>query len=69
MLPIIVEAISWRTRPVASQLVTLVTYVKYLNFDMIINIEKWKKIDARRKERHVNWMKDFEVNSVALLKV
>ena len=45
-----VEADSWDTRAVPSQLVTLVTYVKYLNSDLIINI--WQKSShGERKKR------------------
>ena len=50
-LPISVEAIPWGTGEVSSELVTLVTYVKYLNSDLIINIwEKKKKMERNREE-------------------
>ena len=56
LLPIAVEAIPWGTRAASSQLVTLVTYVKYLNSDLIINI--WKKnIEMEREEKEIVWIK------------
>ena len=48
------QAAPWDTRSVTSQLVALVTYVKYLDFDLTINICKRRK---RKGER------DFEFES------
>ena len=48
ILPITVEAIPWSTRTVASLLVTLAIYVKYLNFDLIINIEKKEMLREKK---------------------
>ena len=51
ILPITVEAIPWGIRAVSSQLITLATYVKYLNSDLTISIgrkkQKWRKRDRR----------------------
>ena len=52
LLPIAVEAIPWGTRAASSQLVTLVTYVKYLNSDLIINIWKKKHRNGERRKRN-----------------
>ena len=62
ILPISVEAIPWATRAVLSQLVTLVSYVKCLNSDLIINIWK-KKTEIEKETKEVGWMKDFKVES------
>ena len=51
ILPITVEAILYDTRAVSFQLVTLVTYVKYLNSDLIINI--WKKKNRNGKRERI----------------
>ena len=50
ILPIKVEAIPWDTRADSFQLATLVTYVTYLNSDLIINIWKKKEIEKEREE-------------------
>ena len=65
ILPIAVEVISWCTSAASSQLVTLVTNVKYLNYDLIINIwNKAKKKTEMEKEREeLDRMKDFKVES------
>ena len=63
ILPISVEAIPWATRAVLSQLVTLVSYVKCLNSDLIINIWKKKKTEIEKETKEVGWMKDFKVES------
>ena len=60
ILPTAVEAVPWGTRAVLSQLVTLVTYVKYLNSDLIINIWKKKKTEMEKKREELGWMKDFK---------
>ena len=53
ILPITVVAIPWDTRADSFQLVTLVTYVKYLNSDLIINISnKTKEKQKLRKEEN-----------------
>ena len=51
ILPIAVEVISWCTSAASSQLVTLVTNVKYLNYDLIINISNKAKKKNRNGER------------------
>ena len=59
ILPITVEAIPWHTRADSLQLVSLVTYVKYLNSDLIINI--WRKTEMEKEREELDWMKDFKV--------
>ena len=51
ILSVAVGAIPWGARAVSSNLVTSVTYVKYLNSDLIINIwEKKIKMERNREE-------------------
>ena len=59
ILPITVEVIPWHTRADSLQLVSLVTYVKYLNSDLIINI--WRKKEMEKEREELDWMKDFKV--------
>ena len=47
------------TRADSLQLVSLVTYVKYLNSDLIINI--WRKKEMEKEREELDWMKDFKV--------
>ena len=47
------------TRADSLQLVSLVTYVKYLNSDLIINI--WRKKEMEKEREGLDWMKDFKV--------
>ena len=47
-------AIPLGTRPVTSQFVALVTYVKYPNLDLITNIWKSKKDREKRKRFKLN---------------
>ena len=49
-----VEAISWGTRAVSSRLFTSVTYVKCLNYNLMINISKKKKSRNGRNGRIQN---------------
>ena len=61
IFPKTAEVIPWDTRAVSFQLVTLVTYVKSLNSDLIII---WKKKTEIEKEwEKLGWIKDFKVES------
>ena len=57
LLPITVEAILWDTRAVSSKLVALVTYIKDLNSDLIIDIWKKKKKKMEKQGEELGWIK------------
>ena len=63
-----VEANSWDTRAVPSQLVTLVTYVKYVNSDLIINIWQKSSHGERKKKNYVQWIQKRKKRYKALLR-
>ena len=48
---------------VTSQFIALVTYVKYPNLDLIINIISEKEKNAGKRERDLNWMENFTIES------
>ena len=51
ILPLTVEDIPWGTRAVLFQSITLVTYVKHLNLDILINISKRTKRNGEKERR------------------
>ena len=63
ILSIAVESILWETRVASFQLLTLVTYVKCLNSDLMIHISKKLKTEMEETEKEIKklcWMKDFK---------
>ena len=59
ILPATLAAFPSGTRPVMFQFVALVTYVKYPNLDLIINIWKRKKRQRKKKE----WIENFKIEN------